>query len=223
MSECGPGRDGLGRVCRGEQRHECGIVVTGTVEVKSELTCPIGASQAVGGLLLENLGEPAVQPISLRGRRSAYTTSPRSGCRNRYTSWSTISSRASITVRNAASSSLVGLSDDRLEQVVGGVTTDRCHGLQHAASVVVESGDLGGDQIGEHDRNRFAGEVSGDELSGEERIALAAGDDLVDEVGRVQARRAARNRCRDLVAIQPLQLDPMCSREAAQLRQSAAL
>ena len=158
------------------------------------------------------------------GSRSAYTTSPRSGCRNRYASLSTTSSRASIAVRTAASTSLVGQIDDDAQssswlvsRPIAATAPNTCR------AVVVEGGDLGRDQIGQHDRNGLAGQVCGDEFSGEERVALSAGDHLVDERARGRFAEQRRHTRRDLVSIQPLQLDPTCRREPAQLRQSAPL
>ena len=46
---------------------------------------------------------------------------------------------------------------------------------------VVEIGEVGGDEIGQHGRDRLAGEVGRDELGREERVALTASEDLVDE------------------------------------------
>ena len=53
----------------------------------------------------------------------------------------------------AASSSWLGLAADRRDRT------------QHQSGAVVEIGDLGGDQIGEHDRDGLARQVRGDELA----------------------------------------------------------
>ena len=64
----------------------------------------------------------------------------------------------------------------------GRVTPDDGHRVDDVAGVFVEGGDVGREQVRQDRRDRLAGEVGGDELLGEERVALAPGEDLFDEV-----------------------------------------
>ena len=90
-------------------------------------------------------------------------------------------------------------------------------------ALVVQIGDLRGDQIGQHHRDRLACQVRGDEFPGEERVSLTPRDHLVDERVRCRLPDQRRNPGGDLVAIEPFQVDPMCCREPGQLGQSAPL
>ena len=66
MTERGTRCERLGSVGRGEQSEERPFRVARTVEVEGQLTRPVGAAQGIGGLLLQRLGDAAVQARSLR-------------------------------------------------------------------------------------------------------------------------------------------------------------
>ena len=64
---------------------------------------------------------------------------------------------------------------------MGGVVTDHRDNAQDATRVVVQAGKVGSDQIGQHGRDRFAGDMRGNELFREERVSLSSGHHLVDQ------------------------------------------
>ncbi len=104
---------------------------------------------------------------------------------------STTSNRASITVRTAASTSL---SDSatiaaRSSWLVSRPIVATAPNTWRASSSRPAISD--GDQIGQHHRNRLAGQVRGDELPREERVSLTACDHLVDERVRRRLCRSA--------------------------------
>ena len=117
----------------------------------------------------------------------------------------------------------LGQVDDRGEQLVARVAADRRHRTQHQSCVIVEIGDLGGDQVGEHDGDGLARQVSGDEFAGEERVAATSCDHLVDELARRRPPEQRGHALGNLVAVEPFQVDSMSGGQPGQLGQSTPL
>ena len=72
---------------------------------------------------------------------------------------------------------------DPHQEVVGRVVPDDGDDADDRPADGIETFELGGDEIGQNGGDRLPAEVGGDELCGEERVALTASEDLVDEVG----------------------------------------
>ena len=71
---------------------------------------------------------------------------------------------------------------DGSKELMGGVAPDDCHRVDDVTRVFVEGGDVSREQVRQDSRDRLTGEVGGDQLLGEERVPLAPGEDLLDEV-----------------------------------------
>ena len=103
------------------------------------------------------------------------------------------------------------------------VTPDDGHRVDDVAGVFVEGGDVGGEQVRQDRGDRLAGEVGGDELLGEEGVALAPGEDLFDEVMRGGGSEQRRDPCGDVVVAEAGQVDAVDGGEAGELGEAASL
>ena len=92
---------------------------------------------------------------------------------------------------------------------MGRVASDDRHRVDDVTGVVVEGGDVGREQVRQDGRDRLAGEVGGDELLGEERVALAPGEDLLDEVMGRGGPEQRRDPGGDVVLVEAGELDPV--------------
>ena len=81
--------------------------------------------------------------------------------------------------------------DDASEQVRVRVPADSGQRSEHMAAGSVEPVDVSGEKIGQQGWDRLASEMSGSELFGEERVALATPKEVIDERWR---RRDAEDR-----------------------------
>ena len=183
--------DRLCRIGGGEQRRERRLDVACTVEVERQLAGTVRSSQHVGRLLLQRCRDAAVQAGSLRWQQVGVHDFAEQR----------VAEAVGVVVDDqqpcvdhgphCGFEVVLGQVDDRGEQLVARVAADRRDRAQHQSCAVVEIGDLGGDQVGEHDGDGLARQVRGDELAGEERVAATARDHLVDQRAR---RRPAEQR-----------------------------
>ena len=197
--------------------------VTGAVEVKGQFAGTVGSSQHIGRLLPQCGGDAAVQPRSLR--REQVGVDDLAEQRVAEAVGLVVDDQQPRVDHGPHRRFQVGLwqVDDRSEQLVARVATDRRDRPQHTSGAVVEIGDLGGDQIGEHDRDGVAGQVRSNELAREERVAATTRDHLIDERARCRPTEQHVDSFGDLVAIQPFQIESMRRRQTAQLGQSTTL
>jgi hypothetical protein len=82
----------------------------------------------------------------------------------------------------------------------------------------VEGGDVGFEKVGEQGRDRLAGEMSGDELVGEERIAFPAAYKLIDESWWRRDPERGGRLDGDRAPIKPGQYEAFDPAQAAELR-----
>ena len=170
MTERGPRRDRLGGIGRGEQR-ENAPSLSPQVEVKGEFAGTVRSSQHIGRLLLQCGGDAAVQARSLR--REQVGVDDFAEQRVAEAVGLVVDDQHPCVDHGPHRSFQFGRRqvDDRSEQLVARLAADRRDRPQHQSRAVVEVGDLGGDQIGQHHRDGLAGQVRSNELAGEERVA----------------------------------------------------
>ena len=173
----------LGGVGGGEQRRERAPVITGAVEMDGELTGPVGARQQLGSLLTERVGDALVQASSLRRKQLGIHDLPDQrvpepvGVRLRVDHEQL---GGDHRPQRSLQPALVDLGDTR-QQVVIGVASDGGDDPEDPPTGLVEIGEIGGDEIRQDRRDGLTGEVSLDQFRREERVALTAGENLLDE------------------------------------------
>ena len=223
MGECCRRSDRLRRVGGRQQRRERRVGVICAVEMERQLTGTVGSSQRIGCLLLQRGRNAAVQAGPLRGQQV--------GVHDLTEQWVAEAigvvgddQQSRVDHRSRGGFEFVfGQVDDRGEQRMARVATDRRNCAQHQSCVVVEIGDLRGDQIGQHDGNGFARQVRGDELAGEEGVAATARNHLLDQCAGCDPTEERRHALSDLVRLEPVQLDAMSGGQPGQLGQPTAL
>ena len=117
---------------------------------------------------------------------------------------------------------LVNLGDPH-QQVVVGVASDRGDDAEDQAPGLVQVREVSGDEIRQNGRDGLTGEVGIDELGREERIALPASQDLVDERERRPGPGQRLDPRRDLVTSESAEVDAVHGRQPDQLSQPATL
>ena len=200
-------------------------MLTGPVQLEGQLPGAIGPRQRVGGLPLEGVGDAPVQAGALRRQevgvdhladeRVAEAIGP-----------GVVIHHQQVGVHRGADRRLqrrIVQPDDGLEQVVAGLPSDRRDRAEHLPGRLVEGRDIGGDQVGEHDGDRLSCGVRRHELLREERVALAASDDLVDELRRRRAVAQAFDARPHRARSEALELEAHHVREAGERGEPAPL
>ena len=221
----GARRHRLGGVGGGKQRRERRRLIPGPVKVDGELARPVGARQELRILLPQDGGDPLVQASSLRREQVRIHDLPdqrvpdpvRVALRVDHEQL-----RGDRRPQRSLELVLVDLGDAE-QQVVVRVVSDRGNDAKDPPARVVQIRDVGGDEIRQHRRDGLTGEMRLDQFRREERVALTAHKDLVDqrEGGRAAGQRL--DPCRDLATGESPKVDAMHGRQAGQLTQTATL
>lgn len=170
----GSRRKGLGGVGGGEQRHEGGRGVTGAVELEGQFSRAIRATQHVGRLLRQGVGDAPVQARALGGQQLLVHDLADQRVTEPVRVDVPVDDDEAGVDRRPQRRFEAGVFDVRHtpQQTVVGVAADCRNDTEHPSGRVVEVAEVAGDQVGQHRRDGFTVEVSGDELSGEEGVAL---------------------------------------------------
>ena len=224
VGEAGRRSDQLGRVRRCEQRLERRRLVAATVEVECELTGAVGGGEPESGLRLQ------------RGRDGSVETSPLGRQRRLVGDLADERMSNSICVRRRVHDQQASVHrgahrrldrrlielDHRGQQLRIGVPADGGQRREHLSARRVKARDVSLDELREKGGDGVTGEVCGNDLLGEQRVALASSHELVHERWRRGEAQHRSGLHRYRVAIEAVELDALDATHAAELGDSTA-